>query len=679
MAFLSLCCLKRKPKPLAQSSISAPPDWDKCPPEVLEVIFQNLSQRTRRQTIDLVSKNWRNANYRCLRRLMSLGVNHPLEPHRDILKRIDRLKSDPGNAKIQVLQILCHDHYCFNLPGINRLPYMKSSVRERHWSELLQALGVQGINPLDNPSVYSINPSLRTPPSILDRVSQCHLSGEMDITVFLPILPMMASSLVVLTMGAISSGAQFILSKVLLGCPQLRHLIVRPQGEVVSQQSATSRAILALPEFNAFDPQILVNEQEEETTGQRQTFKLQTLILTNAPLPQTLMESILSRSPCLRNLQIASKQRTFQGSLTPSWDYRAFLLHVAKTCKNLDTFHLSSTQNSISAAIRALEFNLFKSSVKHWSFAQRDCEPWLLRKLTTIDSCVTSLEVTPSAMNRHDRRWLPALHDFLCTNVHLKHLRAACVMHHAEYMDVNKVVTRELKERGAFYVREYDGRTWGCRGLRTLHLEIRFGVDGNTGPENRIIYGYLSRVSPFLEELVIRRPYIHFDIEHGFCLLSRLHRLDHLELHCRAYAVSDTNQFQWARRTTSKSVMNWKRGKNKRTVVHQRDSSSLPWVKTHRVLEAAGSGQQVTDSVSQHDANFKHLGMMKDVEEVHRNLVEEEETDCWMLLESLVVRSEAYKIMDTPIHKLLPGVRILFPILDYSNYRTFTDCMRGYL
>ncbi|KAF9312248.1 hypothetical protein BG006_004413, partial [Podila minutissima] len=84
---------------------------------------------------------------------------------------------------------------------------------------------------------------------------------------------------------------------------------------------------------------------------------------------------------------------------------------------------------------------------------------------------------------------------------------------------------------------------WACRNLKTLHvkcsddrpLENRWIVSSvdhkdMTHTQTRVIFGYLAKVCPNLEELHVVLSPADLGLQSGLCLLSRLKRLERLEI-----------------------------------------------------------------------------------------------------------------------------------------------------
>ncbi|GJJ76703.1 hypothetical protein EMPS_09062 [Entomortierella parvispora] len=97
---------------------------------------------------------------------------------------------------------------------------------------------------------------------------------------------------------------------------------------------------------------------------------------------------------------------------------------------------------------------------------------------------------------------------------------------------------------------------WTCRFLETLHLRIvgrklYFRLEDNS----RVLFGYLSRVCPLLRDLSIERKRQSLSLKGGFCLLSRLHHLEKIEMKAQ---YGDLSDLDWiCRYPTALQKMGW--------------------------------------------------------------------------------------------------------------------------
>ncbi|KAF9544048.1 hypothetical protein EC957_012434 [Mortierella hygrophila] len=151
------------------------------------------------------------------------------------------------------------------------------------------------------------------------------------------------------------------------------------------------------------------------------------------------------------------------------------------------------------------------------------------------------------------------LHNYLCSPLlsqHLVQLKAPGVMIPLDCLDMEGV----LDSNGAY--RKPDptlwslmpddvlgnSRTmiWGCRNLRTLHIQVQCPKgDIRSAASSRLVFGYISKVCPALEELRLQKEHLDLSMEGGLCLLARLDQLKSLALAARDGVWEPTPGLDW--------------------------------------------------------------------------------------------------------------------------------------
>ncbi|GJJ71316.1 hypothetical protein EMPS_03666 [Entomortierella parvispora] len=124
---------------------------------------------------------------------------------------------------------------------------------------------------------------------------------------------------------------------------------------------------------------------------------------------------------------------------------------------------------------------------------------------------------------------------------------------------------------------------WTCRFLETLHLKISERSSGS-GPHasdegSRILFGFISKALPLLRDLYIERYSIHFTIEGGGCLLTRLHFLEKLVLQ----TTYESNDNRWRERGFDRKKLAWIQKFPSR-------AQRLAWVLKAKRLKMQGEG-----------------------------------------------------------------------------------------
>ncbi|KAG0292010.1 hypothetical protein BGZ96_004635 [Linnemannia gamsii] len=169
---------------------------------------------------------------------------------------------------------------------------------------------------------------------------------------------------------------------------------------------------------------------------------------------------------------------------------------------------------------------------------------------------------------------------------------------------------------------------WRCRNLRVLHINLQDPTSSmKRSAHSRIVFGYISRVAPQLEELEIVHPYIAvlkapdhlyasklcMQLEGGFCLLGRLRFLQRLTVYspgggilglCKKKDLSwmvpsgQSDEFKEMRR---QEIASWQ---------------SLRLVEDQCLLAQPQDGDISGDGASLDAELFRYLGLLRDVEEV---------------------------------------------------------------
>ncbi|KAF9414946.1 hypothetical protein BGZ94_000228 [Podila epigama] len=331
--------------------------------------------------------------------------------------------------------------------------------------------------------------------------------------------------------------------------------------------------------------------------------RLRSLILRNVLVPQEILEHYLYMSPGLIDLQLIDLINVVHHEeIAENWrvNYRpykrVYLIAYIQSCvfaPNLTSFHLSlknlggepSESLSFEDIQQLLNFGLTSTnsslnpfgssqlpqrqksrltSVVHWGFSMGDVTPKVFEgHLFTIRNWVTSLTLTASYKETDSVK--SGLHDYLCASPLLQHLRTDNMIFRVESMDPHAALHFH-NIPGRLHTRDWSGAIlldddltssrdiWTCRRLKTLHirvsdkrrLERRVVHCDMSHIHTRVVFGYLAKVCPDLEELHITLAPVDLSLQSGLCLLSRLKHLERLEI-----AMSAPHRF-WPR-----SVSDW--------------------------------------------------------------------------------------------------------------------------
>ncbi|KAG0092916.1 hypothetical protein BGZ93_000466 [Podila epicladia] len=328
-------------------------------------------------------------------------------------------------------------------------------------------------------------------------------------------------------------------------------------------------------------PVRLISESAtREVRGSREIskfrLKLKSLALYNVKVDQVPLEHYLSLSPHLIDLRLTGLDMTARRNV--NWR-PAFISHIQQCtfAPHMRSFHLSFTSPDFFvselltvADIRGLlDFESKRttspdplqtatpvassksrlSNVTDWGFALSDVTPAFKSSLFRVRNLVTSLTLTSNYSFTSSVE--SGLHDYLCASPLLLHLYTDSIV---QVRSLDPYAAQHCRkaavESGTWNgtLSEYDALMaprgiWACQNLKTLHvkcsddrpLENRWAVcfadyKDLTHAQARVIFGYLAKVCPNLEELHIELLPADLGLQSGLCLLSRLKRLERLEI-----------------------------------------------------------------------------------------------------------------------------------------------------
>ncbi|KAG0092396.1 hypothetical protein BGZ93_008348 [Podila epicladia] len=260
------------------------------------------------------------------------------------------------------------------------------------------------------------------------------------------------------------------------------------------------------------------------------------------------------------------------------------------------------------------------------------------------------------------------LDNFLCqASKTLLHLRLPTMIGRPESMDV-------FYDRGSeldWFPRHGDmvshrRRVWACRDLKTLSIGFSGAGRGNikrsdyyhASLQSRLIFGYLARVCPKLEELVMVMNLNNLFLESGFCLLTRMKYLKRLEIKLAfcswPFPVAERIEIdwinahsvvrdagigaQWQKRHWNKELQPW-------DILHNKELEIV----TGREIGQHGHGQgnvsvndlEMEDMEVPKVEDWKHVGLFAESRSESDKLQREGQAGnhCWPMMES-------FRIMD---------------------------------
>ncbi|KAG0041668.1 hypothetical protein BGZ83_001478 [Gryganskiella cystojenkinii] len=318
---------------------------------------------------------------------------------------------------------------------------------------------------------------------------------------------------------------------------------------------------------------------------------LQTLVVYDLVLTIEVFRSILRACPRLKTLQIIRAhtkriidtppdQEKLESERADAQSIRLACYQLLRTSHpTIQEFQLSTYRAPISELdVKALSTlgdnnneNRVDSYRRRWSFLDQDISMSLLRGLRPLirmdRNLLTELEFWPSFPGPVNSGEF--LHEIMCSCPSLLHVRAPQVTLSSHLLDVNDVMdyhdrlrrhdrSREeehLRIMGLFIPSEdrqdsetnpslikarkdLPSRVWVCRNLKTLHVWLKGSdAENNLSYAGVVIFGYLSRVCPRIQELHIRRDVLGLELTNGLFLLGRLQELERLKITAR---ITDT-------------------------------------------------------------------------------------------------------------------------------------------
>ncbi|KAF9541513.1 hypothetical protein EC957_003011 [Mortierella hygrophila] len=429
----------------------------------------------------------------------------------------------------------------------------------------------------------------------LMRIQTLHLAGSLfPESRFYPLLPLLSNTLTEIRMERIIHVDTHI-GTILALCPRLRTFHI-------SCSNSTCKIV-----HNTTPPW---SGTPESVTGLGQ-LRLEDLKIKHMHIEQVVLETIITRSPHLRTIRLI--ELTGENSLSADGlpDRGGLIQLVADSCPRLEIFHFSANKECltedawIGMTVRDSN-NTLVTSRSSWtrtvlesarlqyqptddphelwqepnssdhnshgrpryalSLSAQDIHSGTSTLLQPIVNNLTRLEIlstTEPLYHSSATALNHILHEYLCSSPLLVHLVTPGVFYRSEYLELRG----EVGPDGLYQPRHWDSitshppagvrrtgkRVWACRRLQTLH--IFFGStpqEEASAVNSRTLFGYITRVCPDLQELVIRKTALHVELEGGMCLLTRLHKLQRLTvaslMHATRFGIQD---IEWMAKTNT--------------------------------------------------------------------------------------------------------------------------------
>ncbi|KAF9908669.1 hypothetical protein EC991_009597 [Linnemannia zychae] len=330
-------------------------------------------------------------------------------------------------------------------------------------------------------------------------------------------------------------------------CPNLNELVVKPTLATHYRNGTRS------PTPEPSQEELLANGNQPPMR------RLQICFLHNAWVTPLALKVFLESCPQLIELALVDfRLFTRGGNMNIHIRNRGPIINLVGThCPTLKRLHLSACNDSFLNADLTSILEQFPA-LEEYTFSDRDAGLTLVNGLRTFVNRVTTLNLLSTHLGYLSRTDI--LRTILCTFEHLVHLRAPNLFYFHEDMDVNSI-------RGRVHSRWNNSRSqldhamtdhptekyvWVCRGLRTLHMSVSGRrSDSSCFSKSLIMFGFLSRMCPQLQELHLKRRMMDLTFKGGLCLLSRLQELERINLSTAFSSPLDHHDFSWMRLTPS--------------------------------------------------------------------------------------------------------------------------------
>ncbi|KAG0376225.1 hypothetical protein BGX24_008117 [Mortierella sp. AD032] len=502
--------------------------------EILEVILSFLSLEVRRISARWVCKQW----YFICKHLIPASYTWTLR------LTPDKPKNNNGNTitgdKNEQDLVSAANNITIKVDN-SILSSTSSEQRQVSWKEMMRTLS--GI-------VHEHNQR-----QVRTRLRSLHLKEGIleNFAIQLSLLPRL-TTLTTLMVDNIVRWDVIHLFPIFRACPNLKELTVKPTLAANIPNKSTY-----FTEYQSC--RITVNQENARISGD-QTLpalpQLQSCRLYNVAVTLPALGAFLQASPRLSTLVLARCSHLMRwGPDTPYLNEvedpiqtsLSIIQLVGTRCPNLKIFHLSMPRGE-SYGLGSQEVVAILETFPHMvacNITNETFDPLLLKAPSmAVVNRVTTLNLFPTQSTNSITPNI-LLRKILCTFEHLLHLRAPTAIYFIEDMDLRDV-REQLSKIWKMTYADYstnrrlpptpanDAATacryiWVCRGLRTLHMTVHHSGSDTSYPENDlIVFGFLSRMCPRLQELHLRRWGLSLSFQGGLPLLSRLEDLEHVRI-----------------------------------------------------------------------------------------------------------------------------------------------------
>ncbi|KAF9968211.1 hypothetical protein BGZ70_005892 [Mortierella alpina] len=590
--------------------------------EILQHIFSYLDEYNMRMSVVHVCRKWYYMNQHIV---MQELVWHTTSTSEDFVKFLVKL---PSASRLRWFSQFRGATRNEDTPQWEQLV----SATERNCKELQQNTPLQEPRTGNNSGRWKSNAksrNTRTPRPGRTFLRELELNGYIQLSKALADLLPFLGSLTSLIISTYFETSVFM-DQVLRQCPHLLTL----------RFSSLQKGDIRMP--SPWIPNELQHGPQKPTI-----FPLRSLSLQSAFVRQSDLEELLSMTPRLYELKLINLLRGHASNL--QYNRSRLIEHIETLNLPLTSFHLSYDVWGLMHDEVQEPFMPLKDQLLEWSFWGQELKPRICRDLCSHPNYITSLEILSNQWT-YGSITKDGLHNFLCASPHLLHLKVPQLFFPLQRLDLHYVDDVPLIDHRLRFNFRYsppprnlciEPGVWACRRLKTLHMGFHRHGDVSIGApvHGRILFGYLSKVCPDLQDLQIRMSDIDVSLQGGLCLLSRLYSLQTLVI-----AISATHQ------KYKKSDLEWMA--DLPTPGPRQRLRTLSWLEKKVVKSARKPEDTITSrsespsttskehAEEQFEADLKRLGLMEDVDRVLEDMAAVRDFRCWPLLQGISVYRE---------------------------------------
>ncbi|KAF9145591.1 hypothetical protein BG015_011834 [Linnemannia schmuckeri] len=494
----------------------------------------------------------------------------------------------------------------------------------------------------------------------------CLLNLQRDL---LPLLSIVGSRLERLVVDQVLH-RPIALESVLALCPRLLHLsLAYPWPYLITDIDSAP-----------FDSE---EQPLSPSSPQQSTRILRSLVLRGVIVLKAALLRVICSCPDLCELRLScfeTKPVLSERSAAPPNNPLAFFEAIAESCPRLQSLQFSKAFEMEPMNRRyGFEYHhriatLFPMA-KEWTFEANDLfklQPYYSKSILGSEYAnMTTLVIESPLLDSEfpEKR----LNNFLVStdsSAHnLLHLRVTGLAFSIWWWDLElrQGHTRTIAKEEAIQNEFFCADIWRCRRLKTLHVRLRDKDELSLGETSmRIMCGYVSKVLPELEDLVLEKRFVGFEEDAGLVLLTRLNRLKRLSVVGLFFgdignAWVDWLAKDWARTSrTKKQIQNeWRMarsGQKEETVAR------VPFRTVEDPQPGDSTREYVIDGI-----DMRYVGQLRDIVEVVKERLADDGV-CWPQMEYLRFQSgNGERHWNNSLARVQSKVRKLRPEIDNSR------------